>query len=86
MYLQYIRPTPLIYHLWWYRTPAFFITMQGVTPLLTGTSCAAPQEILQHPSNSTDMSPCDYDLFSKVKEPLQGTRYNTGDELKASPQ
>ena len=27
------------------------------------------------------MSPCDYDLFAKVKEPLRGTRYNIGDEL-----
>ena len=27
------------------------------------------------------MSPCDYDLFANVKEPLRGTRYNTRDEL-----
>ena len=27
------------------------------------------------------MSPCDYDIFSKVKEPVRGTRYNTRDEL-----
>ena len=27
------------------------------------------------------MSPCDYDLFAKMKEPLRGTRYNTRDEL-----
>ncbi|KAJ4436367.1 hypothetical protein ANN_18999 [Periplaneta americana] len=27
------------------------------------------------------MSPCDYNLFAKVKEPLRGTRYNTRDEL-----
>ena len=26
---------------WWYRTPSFSITMQGVTPLLSRTSCAA---------------------------------------------
>ena len=26
---------------WWYRTPSFFITIQGVTPLLSRTSCAA---------------------------------------------
>ena len=24
---------------WWYRTPSFFMTMQGVTPLLSWTSC-----------------------------------------------
>ncbi|KAJ4442473.1 hypothetical protein ANN_04059 [Periplaneta americana] len=38
-------------------------------------------EILEHPPYSPDMSPCDYDLFTKVKEPLQGTRYNTRGEL-----
>ena len=39
------------------------------------------REILEHPLYSTDMSPCDCDLFAKVKEPLRGTRYNTRDEL-----
>ena len=32
-------------------------------------------------SYSPDVSPYDYDLFVKVKEPLQGTRYDTRDEL-----
>ena len=27
------------------------------------------------------LSPCDYDLFAKVKKPLRGTRHNTRDEL-----
>ena len=27
------------------------------------------------------MSPCDYDIFAKVKEPVRGTRYNTRDEI-----
>ena len=27
------------------------------------------------------LSPFDYDLFAKVKEPLRGTRYNTRDKL-----
>ena len=27
------------------------------------------------------LSPCDYDLFAKVKESLRGTRYNTTVEL-----
>ena len=36
---------------------------------------------LQHPPNSPDMSPCDYELFAKVKEPLRETRYNTREEL-----
>ena len=38
-------------------------------------------EILEHPPYSPDTSPCDYDLFAKVKEPPRGTRYNTRDEL-----
>ena len=38
-------------------------------------------EILEYPPYPSDMSPCDYDLFAKVKEPLRGTRYNTRDEL-----
>jgi transposase len=36
-------------------------------------------EILQHPPCSPDMSPRDY-LFSTMKEPLRGTRYNTREE------
>ena len=37
-------------------------------------------EILDHPPYSPNMSPCDYDLFAKVKEPLRGIRYNIWDE------
>ena len=38
-------------------------------------------EILEHPPYSPDMSPFDYNLFAKVKEPLRGTQYNTRDEF-----
>ena len=38
-------------------------------------------KILKHPLHSPDMSPCDYNLFTTVKEPLRGTQYNTRDEL-----
>ena len=38
-------------------------------------------EILEHPPYSPDMSPCDYDLFAKVKELLRRNSYNTRDEL-----
>ena len=34
-----------------------------------------------HSSYSSDMSPCDYDLFAMVKEPLWWTRYNTRNQL-----
>jgi hypothetical protein len=35
------------------------------------------REILEQPPYSPDMSPFDYDLFAKMKEPLRGIRYNT---------
>ena len=54
------------------------MTMQGVTPLLLRRW---QWEILEHPPYSSDMSPCDYNLFVKVKEPLRWARYNTRDEL-----
>jgi len=38
-------------------------------------------EILEPPSYSADMSPCDYDLFAKMKEPLRGIRYNTREAI-----
>ena len=43
--------------------------------------CRWQGEILEHPPYSPDMSPCDYDFFVQVKEPLRWTRYNTRDEL-----
>ena len=49
----------------------------GVTPCIVMKN----NGILEHPPYSPDISPCDYDLFAKVKEPLRGTRYNTGNEL-----
>ena len=55
---------------WWYGTPSFFMTMKGVTPLLLlsrNSYAAGKGEILEHPPYSPDISPCDYDLFTKVK-------------------
>jgi hypothetical protein len=37
--------------------------------------------MLEHPPYSPHMSPYDYDLFVKMKEPLRGTHYNTGEEI-----
>ena len=34
-------------------------------------------EIVEHPPYSPDMSPCDYDLFTKMKEPLWGPSTTT---------
>lgn len=38
-------------------------------------------EVLKHPPYSPDLSPCDFDLFPKLKEPLRGIRYTDLDEL-----
>ena len=38
-------------------------------------------EILEYPLCPPDMSPWNYYLFTKVKESLRGTQYNTRDEL-----
>jgi hypothetical protein len=35
---------------------------------------------MEHLLYSPTMNPCDYDLFVKMKEPLQGTHYNTREE------
>jgi hypothetical protein len=37
---------------------------------------------VEHPPYSPDMSPCDYDLFAKTKEPLRGTRYNKRENVR----
>ena len=34
-------------------------------------------EVLYHPPYSPDISPCDFDLIPKVKEPLRGRRFKT---------
>ena len=58
------------------------MTMQGVTAAaVTELLRRWKWEILEHPPYSPDMSPCDYDLFAKAKEPLRGACYNIRDEL-----
>jgi transposase len=52
-------------------------TVDAVKDLL----CRWRWEILEHPPYSPDMSPHDYDLFAKMKEPLRGTRYSTRQEI-----
>jgi hypothetical protein len=36
---------------------------------------------MEHLPYSPDMSQCDYDLFTKMKEPLRGTHYSTTEEV-----
>ena len=41
-------------------------------------------ELLTHPRGppySPDLSPCDYYLFPKMKEPIRGVRFQTVDEI-----
>ena len=45
--------------------------------------CLWQWEILGHPPYSPNTSPCDYDLFTKVKEPLRGTWYNARELIRA---
>jgi histone-lysine N-methyltransferase SETMAR len=39
-------------------------------------------ETLRHPPYSPDLSPCDFDLFPKLKLPMRGTRFNDLEDLK----
>ncbi len=38
-------------------------------------------ETLSHPPYSPNLSPLDFDLIAKLKEPLHGTRFRSLDEL-----
>ena len=38
-------------------------------------------EVLEHPSYSLDVSPCDYDLIPKLKALLHGHRFRTQDDI-----
>ena len=38
-------------------------------------------EVLEHPPYSPDLSPCDYDLISKLKAPLRWHRFSTRDDI-----
>ena len=40
-----------------------------------------PWEILEQLPYSPDMSPCEFDLFAKMKAPLRGIRYNTREAI-----
>ena len=41
-------------------------------------------EILEHPPNSADISPYDFDLFPKIKEDMRRIRYSDLDELEVA--
>ena len=52
----------------------------GVTSLLRRYEW----EKLDHPPFSLDISPCDFDLFPKLKEDMRGIRYNDLEELESA--
>jgi len=39
------------------------------------------REVLHHPPYSPDLSPCDFDLIPKMKEPLRGIHFRTVPEI-----
>ena len=41
-------------------------------------------EILEHPPYCPDISPCDFDLFPKIKEDMRGICYSDLDELEVA--
>jgi transposase len=41
-------------------------------------------EVLAHPPYSPDLAPCDYWLFSHVKEHLRGKRFDSEDDINAA--
>ena len=75
---QHLRPrSGENYDSWWYGTPSFFMTMQGVTPLRRHGSLAPLA--MGYSVISTVLTR--YDPFAKVKGPLLGIRNNTREEL-----
>ena len=58
------------------------MTMQGlILPTLSRISFAAGDGRYWNNCHSPDMSPYDYDLFAKMKEPLRGLGYNTREAI-----
>ena len=51
-----------------------------VTNLLSKYQC----EVLLHAQYSPDMSPQDFDLFPKLKEPMRGHRFSSLEEVSAA--
>jgi len=43
-------------------------------------------DLVNHPPYSTDLAPCDYHLFPKLKEHLAGRRFSDDDEVKVAVQ
>ena len=39
--------------------------------------------VMEHPSYSPDLTPCDFFLFPKIKFALKGTRFESVDAVKA---
>ena len=73
------RPRPG-YDTWWYRIPSFFITMQGVTPLLSRTSCVAGSGRFwnihrTHPNESMRLRSLRQSERTTARDPVQHKRW-----------
>ena len=53
------------------------MTMQGANVAGARTDLLKLLGSAYHPPHSQDLSPCDYDLIPKLKEPLRGIRSRT---------
>jgi len=51
---------------------------------VTALRTAYGWELLPHPAYSPDTSPCDYNLFMKLKEQFRGRRFPTLEELNST--
>jgi hypothetical protein len=79
---QKIRQTG---HSYWNLVRWFFMIMQDrISPSLWRMLWRITREVLPHPAYSPDISPPDYDLFPKLKNPLRGQRFPTLNALNAA--
>jgi hypothetical protein len=53
-----------------------YLSSPAAKEVLDSVNSMRPCIVMEHPPYSPDMSPCDYELFAKMKE-LRGTRCNT---------
>ena len=51
---------------------------------MTDLPCKCEWEVLPHAPYSPDMSPPDFDLYPKLKEPMRGHRFSSLEEVSAA--
>ncbi|GFT75595.1 uncharacterized protein TNCV_1135601 [Trichonephila clavipes] len=73
----------------WYKRPDLvdiaIILNDNARPHKEECAWQLPQrwewEKLEHPPCSPDISPCDFDLILKIKEPIRGRRFATREDI-----